>query len=334
MLKIAFNAAPLTASSLGQNAGAASRTAASRMQLDQASRLLMNSVHQNLRVPRGFPGSGAGASRSIVTDTTLNTLKKKIPDKVSFKESPPYQPHGRCEGQATQILMEIQKSRGSEPPVKQQAKGTVAELLAWWRKILTGDFKTVPLANAGDFLKTHKSKGPFGLRGPGLGEAYHDHALAVFAAIEIKTKSGPKTVLGVLDCNDLGTDPQTKASWETATKAGKSHVSKLSHEEANQNGAEARRIRFIDADALAAHMTEYWKHNVALEIMHPGPSLTSTLPNHPTISYAKDGIRGLSPGEEKELRTLLEDIYDTEVEKFENQDYSWMAHRRNLAGNA
>jgi hypothetical protein len=307
--------------------------AASKEILARASKLLLQSTHKSMQNGRGLSAGSIGGQRSIVTDATLKKLKKSIPDNISFKETPPYQAPGLCERQTNLILKELQKSKGSNRSANSENKGFTTELFASWVRIFTGDFKTTSISKASDLLQVYKKNGPYGLRAPGIGERYDDHSVAVFAAVEIQTEKGKKTVLGVFDCNDLGTDPETTASRETAARIGKTHVSDLSHAEANQNGAEGRRIRFLDVDGAYAHMMEYCKHHAALGHLDRDPQSLSEGPNvyYPSITHLKDGIQPLSPKDEQDLRTLLEEIYESEVEKFENMDYSQLVHKKNIS---
>ncbi len=159
------------------------------------------------------------------------------------------------------------------------------------------------------------------MRGLGLSEDYLDHAVAVFSVNKINVPGkGPRVVMGIIDCNDQATDPETKASWETAARLNKLHPSKLTHEEANQNGAHLRRIRFVDATALGDHvskMTKSYFHLIKDEQVLP-----------PEVTSPKEKIPSLTPDEAEKLSKILVEIYDTpEVEKeFGNISYSHPEH--------
>lgn len=301
--------------------------------------MVMQGTYKNLQSKLNLPGIGSLGQRNIVSNATLHKLKSNTNSFILKNNVPPYQHPGECQGQAEKILKGL---RGTQAVPRQKATENTSLLAKVSTAISTsfgGNFKIrdAPITQSSELLQVYEKKGPYMIRGPGLSDIYDDHTLAVMAAVKIDMPHGPKTVVYALDCSDLSKDPQTEASWETASKTGKSHISQLSHEEANQNGAEARRIRFIDADALAKHMMEHYRHHQALGHTVPLPESTAKTPNvsHPKVMYAEDGIPRLTPREEAELQELLKEIYDyvddqgvEEVEKFKNADYSQLAHNK------
>jgi hypothetical protein len=292
------NASPLLTQQRGQNP---------KQLVAQASSLLLGGMSRALQSDKAFPGAGMGSKRSIVTGPTFDALIKATPKHISVEEAPPYQPPAACEAQAGKVLQS--QLRKSTP--QQSLSDKVREL---FNTALGKTFSQRDIVTSDDLLDTYKKKGSCVLRGPGLGTGYRDHAINVFAVMEVPMKNGVKKVVCALDFNDRANDPETTASRETAASSGNRHVSELSHEEANKNGAKERRIRFIDADALAYRMKRFFLHYRA---DRDGTPISGS-----KAIYPKTQAIRLSPKEEQELTKILEQVYDTEVEKFADFDYS------------
>lgn len=279
----------------------------SKTLLQSASSILDNAFSRTLS--RGF----GQTERTLVTERTYKRLQEAIPGKIDVSKVPPYQKYGFCQVQATDIL----NTRLAEA---RRADSTFSSTSLWGRvwdqvkeamrgKYMPGDLPP----DAEGLLAKFNEKGVLFLRGPGLGEIYDDHVVVVFSVSKINVPGkGPKIVVGVIDCNDQATDPETMASRKTAAKMGKSHLSELTHEEANKNGAHLRRIRFMDGDSLLKHIRACAKQNMHL-ILNDQMLI-------PQISFPREGIPGLTPDESAKLSQILAEIYDTpEVEKFGKQ---------------
>jgi hypothetical protein len=262
--------------------------------------------------------------RGLVTKATYGEVEKNIPG-VDFRTTMPYQEPEGCENQADKIIDALRKARPEEATeVLEPEKG-------FWNQLkiaMTGDpsFERIRFSKADDLLHTFNKHGFFTLRGPGLAtgmgmdDPYIDgHSVAVFSVNQINVPGkGTKIVIGMMDCNDCADDPETNASKATVKETKKQYLSELTHEEANQNGAHLRRIRFVDADALSKHTNElYWHFKTC------GDKIVS-----PEITFLKKDSLSLTPQEVDDLSKVLVGIYDKEVEKFEGCDYSWFAHNK------
>jgi hypothetical protein len=296
--------------------GAAARTLTgaksdSRLLAEKASAIVIGGIKRKLLNQMAAPGAGIGSRKSFVTDTTHKQLNEIIPDKISFTQTPPFQEEEMCEIHANKVLTEQRKKyRASIPPVPNE-DSPLDQVVAYFEKLLCGSHDSDDIKSAKELLDIYQRNGGYVLRGPGLSDQYRDHAVAVVSALKINTPSGPKTVLTALDCNDMSTDARTNASRKTAERLGKGHISELSHEEANKNGAQQQRIRFLEAESLARKMA----NNYSLYQMMLSNAITA-----PKVIYHKtEGVK-LSPGEDAELGALLEEIYDEEVEKFESDE--------------
>lgn len=251
--------------------------------------------------------------RGIVTTPTFRLLTKHVGRYAAVDTVPPYQRHGGCLSHAINVLNALRaRSQGTSPPPSDEpAVDPLGKLHGLWLKFkgaASGEYQFKNMGHANSLLRLYNEKGPFMFHAPGLGKGYADHALTVFAVLNVSTKTGVKIVLCAMDSSDVAADPQTTASREMARKCGKAHVSELSHEEANLHEADRRRIRFIDVESLTEHI---WR--TYLRYQNSGVHEIAT----PGVAYLKKGIDGLTPLEAQELRTLLERIYETdEVEKF------------------
>jgi len=280
----------------------------SKALLQSASSILDNALSRSL-----FNGFGQ-SRRMLVTQQTYKSLQEAIPGKIDISKVSPYQKHGLCAGHATRIL----KTRLAEA---RQADSASSLALLWgkgWDQVKEAMVgvcvpDSLPF-NAEELLAKFNEKGILTLRGPGLGESYNDHEVAVFSVSKINVPGkGPKIVVGVIDCNDQATDPETMASRVAAVRMGKSHPSELTHEEADKHGAHLRRIRFMDGDSLLKHIRACTKQ--CMHLIDNGEM------SYPEIFVPRRGIPALTADESAKLSQILVEIYDTpEVEKFESQD--------------
>lgn len=267
------------------------------------------------------PDKNLGQSkRTLVTERTYNKLQEIIPKRIDIGKAPPYQEFSLCSRQAADIMhAQATEARQAASSPSSQAEETSSKFWNLMKSLMSGRSETEGLpSDAEGLLAKFNERGILALRAPGLDENYSgDHAVVIFSASKINVPGkGPKIVVGMIDCNDLASDPETKASWTTAAKLGKSHPSELTHEEANKSGAHLRRIRFADSDTLIRHIKDCTK-NFGLLIQQEQIRL-------PEITFPKEKIPPLTPHEAEKLSQILVEIYDTpEVEKFEEQ-----SHRR------
>lgn len=269
-------------------------------------------THAFLRPLSGQLNSDLGKSkRTLVTSQTYNELQKIIPKKIDISKVPPYQETSLCGSQAKAIVIAKVKEaqREASSSSSQPEEVGLAKFLKQVKTLWAEKYDIEQWLSPDDLLARFNEKGILILRGPGLGELYLDHTVTVFSANKINVPGkGPRIVMGIIDCNDRGTDPETKASWKALAKLNKLHPSELTHEEANQNGAHLRRIRFVDATALGDHvsvMTERYFHLIMDKVIPP-----------PEIIFPKEKIPSLTPDESEKLSKILVEIYDTpEVEK-------------------
>ena len=286
------------------------------MLFQSASGILNNAISRTLSENFGQ------SKRTLVTEQTYKNLEKIIPERIDIGQGPPYQKWAMCYDHALDILLahvadvhvQTEASPSSSTPLLGQFWEQVKKKIGGSPSY---DQEELP-SNGEELLSKFNENGFLVLRGLGLGavgDDYRDHAVLVFSVSKINVPSkGPRVVAGVIDCNDQARDPETMASREAAAKMGKSHVSELTHEEANKNGAHLRRIRFMDGDALLKHM---WKN-----IRQSEQLIESMMVGVPHIAFPLKKVPTLTADEADGLSKILVEIYDTpEVEKFEDQDF-------------
>jgi len=278
----------------------------------------------SLRTLSAQLNSDVGKSkRTLVTSQTYSKLQKIIPERIDVSKVPPYQEASLCERQARAIVgAKVKEAQREASSSSSQPKEVgIAKFLTQVKTLWGSKYDMEKWLSPDDLLARFNEKGMLILRGPGLGELYHDHAVAVFSVNKIHVPGkGPRIVMGLIDCNDRATDPETTASLETVAKLNKLHLHELTHEEANQNGAHLRRIRFVDATALGDHvlkMAKRYFHLIMDKVIAP-----------PEVTSPKEKIPSLTPDEAEKLSKILVEIYDTpEVEKeFGNPSDSHLEH--------
>ncbi|RJG07440.1 hypothetical protein D3870_16835 [Noviherbaspirillum cavernae] len=268
--------------------------------------------------------AAGGGHRTVVTASTHEKLKHIVPDKTALTSVAPYQRPDLCHFQAEDVVGEWRQKAGitspatkvkpaPEPGAPRSLRGMWEAFTAKLAAMTETSMGSRTLKSAEDHLATYEKHGPYVFIADGLGEAYAHHAIAVFAVVKAETPQGTRIVAGTVDCNDLASDPHTAASRKKARETGKAHVSELSIEEANENGAHLARIRLLDVESMAIHTMERYK----LLAQHDTDFL-SGLPAHvPEARFYKEGIDRLAPGTLQELSALFAELYDTdEVEKF------------------
>jgi hypothetical protein len=247
-----------------------------------------------------------------VTESTYKKLQEAIPGKIDVSMVPPYQERGACHAQAMKIMSA--RMDGAPQEATSSSSGSLGRIWDQLKLSVVGDLKAVkPPSNADELLARFNEKGILSLRSPGLGDNYNDHVVVIFSVSKIDVPGkGPKIVVGAIDCNDQANDRETKASRDAAAHMGKIHPSALTHDEANQNGAHLRRIRFMDGDALMKHMKASTTR--CLGLIADGKMLP------PEALLPRKSIPGLTAEESTRLSQILTEIYDTpEVEKFDDR---------------
>lgn len=266
----------------------------------------------------------ASQKRQIVTAAAKQQLDTIHPSLARLPYGvPPYQKPAMCEFQAADIITYAQAH--SRPEVHgQPVSQSTQEDEGIWKTLLNALLNEAPidrtkLKSADQILQLYNKNGPFVMRAPELADPsqasdYEEHAIAVMAVVKVPiVGQGEKIVLCAIDCNDQGSDAETQSAQQHATQSGKA-LSELSHAEAEQHGADRRRIRLIDGDSVVTRLINYTAHSRAST--HEGES---------TLIFLKKGAPLLSDEQTDQLKELISNSWN-EVEDYSKDSYAHLKH--------
>lgn len=295
---------------------------------DEAISIVANSTFQ------AFNNIKNGGSRCFVTASTYKKLNTAAPDLIDVPNKvKPYQRYRDCDLQTQDTLYAweatlTQRRQADKTAVvpKEENDFPLSFLPGFIKGLLKPPIiKRDDLGFRGLGKKTldfYQKHGAFGLRLPGLSQFYRQHVVPVLAVIEIEVNNEKKVVGFVLDCSDRNDDPATEASITMAKesglvdKKGIPHLNMLTHEQADSNGAHLYRIRLIDMDKAGELSHDVFrKFNFQAEGYFGTDDIRV---DPPEVIYFIQGLKRPSPKEESRLAEIFTEIYDSEVEKFDN----------------